>query len=74
MKTTVFMSGNSQAIRIPSSMRIDSQVVEISEVKRGTLVIKSTEDPWKLFREGAKELAKDWPDRNQPEAQEIASW
>jgi antitoxin VapB len=43
MKTTVFISGGSQAVRIPKEYRIDAKRVEI-ERKGGTLVLRPLPD------------------------------
>jgi antitoxin VapB len=43
MKTTVFMSGGSQAVRIPKELRIDAKRVEI-ERKGATLVLRPLPD------------------------------
>ncbi len=43
MKTTVFTSGGSQAVRIPKELRIDAKRVEI-ERKGATLVLRPLPD------------------------------
>lgn len=43
MKTTVFISGGSQAVRIPKELRIDAKRVEI-ERKGSTLVLRPLPD------------------------------
>ena len=43
MKTTVFISGGSQAVRIPREFRIDAKRVEI-ERKGATLVLRPLPD------------------------------
>lgn len=43
MKTTVFISGGSQAVRIPKEFRLDSKRVEI-ERKGATLVLRPLPD------------------------------
>ncbi len=43
MKTTVFISGGSQAVRIPKELRIDAKRVEI-ERKGATLVLRPLPD------------------------------
>jgi antitoxin VapB len=37
--TRIFMSGNSQAVRIPAELRLDAERVEISRTSDGDLVI-----------------------------------
>ena len=43
MKTTVFISGGSQAVRIPKEFRIDAKRVEI-ERKGATLILRPLPD------------------------------
>ena len=43
MKTTVFISGGSQAVRIPKELRVDAKRVEI-ERKGATLVLRPLPD------------------------------
>jgi len=50
MKTTVFISGGSQAVRIPKEFRIDAKRVEI-ERKGATLVLRPLYDK-NLWPEG----------------------
>ena len=38
VRTTVFMSGNSQAVRIPAALRFDSDRVMIERVPEGLLL------------------------------------
>jgi len=40
MISRVFMNGNSQAVRIPHELRLDSDKVEISRNAQGDLVIR----------------------------------
>lgn len=39
LTTRVFMNGNSQAVRIPAQLRIDSERVEISRTADGDLLL-----------------------------------
>jgi len=77
MKSRVFKSGNSMAVRIPASMKWDASEVEIVDLGEEGLLIKplaEPRDPWELFREGLEELGGDWPDREQEYDQERADW
>jgi virulence-associated protein VagC len=77
MITKVFKSGNSMAVRIPSSIKIEGTEVEILDLgDKGILLspLSTPKDPWDLFREGVEELKGDWPDRDQPTSQKREVW
>jgi antitoxin VapB len=44
-ETTIFMNGNSQAMRIPKDMRFQSEKVFIQKIGSVTIIIDET-DPW----------------------------
>lgn len=45
--TKIFMSGNSQAVRLPKAFRFEGDSVRISRVGRGVLLEPvADEDPW----------------------------
>ena len=71
-KTKVFMSGNSQAVRLPKEFRIEAPEVYIKREGR-RLVLIPVEEKWEdLFErlEKDKDLLEDFLlDRNQPKAQ-----
>ncbi len=71
-KTRVFMSGNSQAVRLPKEFRIKASEVYIKREGR-RLVLIPVEEKWEaLFErlEKDKELLEDFLlDRNQPKPQ-----
>jgi len=48
-ETTIFMNGNSQAIRIPKEMRFSSDKVYIEKIG-GVTVIVDPSDPWASLR------------------------
>lgn len=54
--TTVFQNGNSQAIRIPKEMRLESDTVMVEKVGN-VLVIVEANDPWASARLGQLLLA-----------------
>jgi len=59
IKTKVFKSGNSQAIRLPKEYRLDVDSVMINKIGN-LLVIISKDDPWESFIEGIRE-AEEFP-------------
>jgi antitoxin VapB len=61
----VFISGNSQAIRLPKEYRVDVDTVKINRIGN-LLVIIQNEDPWANFKKGIQE-AKDFPMVNDDE-------
>lgn len=69
--TKVFISGNSQAVRIPKEYHIDDSELIIKKI--GTTIILSPKDnPWKLLEQGVAEFTPDYmaDGRHQPEMQE----
>lgn len=54
----VFMTGRSQAIRLPKEFRLSSDEVILKHTPEGFLVI--TKDPWDEFLEGVEELSSDF--------------
>ncbi len=57
-KAKVFMSGRSQAIRLPKEFRVTTREVYLKKVPQGFLVIPG--DPWEVFLEGVRELPEDF--------------
>jgi virulence-associated protein VagC len=77
MRTKIFKSGNSKAIRIPASIKIMGNEVEILDLGcKGILItpIETARDPWDLFDEGIAELDGDWPSRIQEVSQSRDDW
>jgi virulence-associated protein VagC len=77
MLTRVFKSGNSKAVRIPASIKIEGNEVEILDLgSKGILItpIEQPRDPWELFDEGISELDGDWPIRDQEASQSREDW
>lgn len=75
MKTKIFKSGNSKAVRIPASIELSGSEVEIVDLgAKGILLKPLVPDPWILFREGIEELGGAWPERVQEEDQGRAEW
>jgi antitoxin VapB len=48
-ETTIFMNGNSQAMRIPKEMRFASEKVLIQKIGAVTIIIDES-DPWASLR------------------------
>jgi antitoxin VapB len=69
VKAKVFMTGRSQAIRLPREFRVDTDEVYLKKTPEGFLVI--ARDPWELFHEGVEELSEDFmaSGRHQPPQQ-----
>lgn len=63
----VFMTGRSQAIRLPKEFRVSGEEVYLKRTAEGFLVIPK--DPWEKFFEGAQELSEEFfsQGRNQPD-------
>ena len=69
-KTRLFMSGNSQAVRIPREFQLDGDEVEIQ--RRGnTLVIRPKKQSWAPFMDSLKNFTADFMEkgRRQPAIQ-----
>jgi antitoxin VapB len=48
----VFLSGRTQAIRLPKELRVETDEVYLKKVSEGFLVV--ARDPWELFYEGVE--------------------
>ena len=57
-RAKVFMSGRSQAIRLPKEFRVSADEVYLKKTPEGFLVIER--DPWELFHEGIEQLSDDF--------------
>lgn len=68
-KAKVFMSGNSQAIRLPHAYRLTDEYVYIKQVG-STLVLIPASKSWEPLLESLSMFSDDFmEDRNQPELQ-----
>jgi len=67
LKTKVFTSGNSQAVRIPKEFQIKDKEMYITKVG-SSLILTSSEDPWELFSAGLDMFPEGFmaDGRNQP--------
>ena len=69
-KTKLFMSGNSQAVRIPREFKLEGDEVEIQ--RRGnTLVIRQKKQTWQLLTDSLALFTDDFMEegRQQPPVQ-----
>ena len=57
--TTVFINGQSQAIRIPKEFRVAGKKVYIKKMGN-CLMIMPIDDPWKMFFEAVHEFSDDF--------------
>ena len=73
MRTKVFQSGNSQAVRIPKEFRFDSSVVEIFQ-RDNEIVLKpipkSLGDASKLLTEMPSDLMVDGRNDDEPQSRD----
>jgi virulence-associated protein VagC len=77
MRTRIFKSGNSKAVRIPASIPLSGSEVEIVDLGKDGVLLKELaqkRDPWELFREGIAELGGEWPERVQEKDTERPEW
>ena len=69
MTTKVFMSGRSQAVRIPKEFRFDGSEVFGPRVGRGVLLLPC-DDPWQSLIDGVGMFSDDFMEsRDQPNQQ-----
>ena len=58
--TTVFMNGQSEAVRIPKEYRFTGKKVYIKKMGNCIILIPIPDDPWKLFFESLNEFSDDF--------------
>ena len=58
--TTVFMNGQTEAVRIPKEFRIGGKKVYIKKRGNCIILIPIPDDPWKLFFESLGEFSDDF--------------
>jgi antitoxin VapB len=54
----IFMTGRSQAIRLPKEFRVRGSEVFLKKTPDGFAVVER--DPWEIFAEGCRELTSDF--------------
>ena len=72
MRTSkVFISGNSQAIRLPKEFRVEEKELYIQKIGRA-IILFPKDKPWALFEDGLSEFTEEFMSdgRNQPPLQE----
>jgi antitoxin VapB len=70
----LFMSGRSQAVRLPKSMRFQGQEVIAKTFGNGVLLLPA-EAPWQVMREALDEFEPGFElRREQPDVQVRADW
>ena len=73
MRTKVFQSGNSQAVRIPKEFRLDSSVVEIFQRDDEIVlkpIAKSLGDAFKLLTEMPSDFMVDGRHDDEPQSRD----
>jgi len=67
----VFMSGNSQAIRLPKEYQVDDKELYIKKIG-STIILFPKNNPWEAFERSLSEFTDDFmaDGRNQPPVQE----
>ena len=55
LTTKIFRNGGSQAVRIPKSLRFETDEVYIKKTPMGLLLIPRTEDYWSLWLQHLRE-------------------
>lgn len=68
LSSKVFISGNSQAVRLPKEYQVDDKELYIQKVGN-TIILFPKNNPWDLFEKSLKEFTDDFMDggRKQPE-------
>jgi antitoxin VapB len=71
LSSKVFISGNSQAIRLPKEYQVEDKELYIQKIG-STIILFPKKDPWKTFENSLSEFSDDFikEGRNQPKIQE----
>jgi antitoxin VapB len=71
LSSKVFISGNSQAIRLPKEYQVEDKELFIKKVG-STIILFPKNKPWEAFERSLKEFSDDFManGREQPEMQE----
>ncbi|QQO07868.1 type II toxin-antitoxin system antitoxin VapB [Breznakiella homolactica] len=72
--TKVFISGNSQAIRLPKEYQVDEKELYVQKIG-GTIILLSKKNPWDAFEKSLDEFSDDFlsSGRKQPKRQKRES-
>jgi len=70
LSSKVFISGNSQAIRLPKEYQVEDKELYIQKIGTTILLFPKT-NPWEIFEKSLSEFSDDFmiDGRNQPEMQ-----
>jgi antitoxin VapB len=70
LSSKVFVSGNSQAIRLPKEYQVEEKEMFIQKIGR-TIVLFPKSNPWENFENSLEEFSDDFlmDGRNQPKMQ-----
>ncbi|HUW71071.1 MAG TPA: type II toxin-antitoxin system VapB family antitoxin [bacterium] len=70
LSSKVFISGNSQAIRLPREYQVDDKELYIQKIGNIIILFPKT-NPWEAFEKSLSEFSDDFmiEGRNQPEMQ-----
>jgi antitoxin VapB len=70
-KAKVFISGNSQAVRLPKEYQFSDPEVQIQRIGHAVILLPP-DDPWELFRDSLEQFSDDFmaEGRQQPEGPE----
>ena len=71
LSSKVFISGNSQAIRLPKEYQVEDKELYIQKIGNTIMLFPKT-NPWESFEKSLPEFSEDFmlDGRNQPEMQE----
>ncbi len=71
LSSKVFISGNSQAIRLPKEYQVEDKELYINKIGN-TIILFPKKNPWEAFERSLQEFSDDFmaDGRNQPEPQE----
>ena len=71
LSSKVFISGNSQAIRLPKEYQVKDKELYIKKIG-STIILFSKKNPWEAFERSLAEFTEDFmkDGRNQPPLQE----
>ncbi len=70
LSSKVFISGNSQAVRLPKEYQVDEKELYIQKIGN-TIILFPKKDPWSLFEKSLSEFTDDFmiEERKQPAIQ-----
>ena len=68
LSSKVFVSGNSQAIRLPKEYQVEDKELYIQKIGK-TIILFPKKNPWEAFENSLNEFSDDFmkDGRNQPE-------